>query len=160
MNKLLSRSKLNGLAKRSFTPFGASLPNLCQQHRSRISQSAILSFHLTHDRYIIGCCLQRRLQGTSTSDGGQKLGQISGKLAISFTCKVCGTRSEMKMMSKRAYTEGVVIIKCEKCENNHLIADNLGWFSEKGKTINVETLMKEKGEIVRKDSLKEKIQIL
>ena len=80
----------------------------------------------------------------------QPIGNISLRLAISFTCKVCGHRSENKTMSKKAYTEGVVIITCDGCGNNHLIADNLEWFSDKGKKINVEQLMAQKGENVKR----------
>ncbi|CAO3616945.1 unnamed protein product [Cunninghamella blakesleeana] len=51
-------------------------------------------------------------------------------------------------MSKQAYTKGVVLIQCPECKNRHLIADNLGWFRDE-KT-NVEDLVKEKGEAIRK----------
>ena len=43
----------------------------------------------------------------------------------------------------------MVLIRCEGCDNLHLIADNLGWFENdgvyKGKNINIETIMKDKG---------------
>ncbi|KAI9304714.1 DNL zinc finger-domain-containing protein [Cunninghamella echinulata] len=69
------------------------------------------------------------------------------QLFIGFTCKVCEVRSH-HVMSKQAYTKGVVLIQCPDCKNRHLIADNLGWFRDE-KT-NVEDLVKEKGEAIRK----------
>ena len=42
----------------------------------------------------------------------------------------------------------MVIITCPCCKNNHLIADNLGWFRDEG--INVEGLAQENGQKVRR----------
>ncbi|KAJ1892520.1 hypothetical protein LPJ66_006298 [Kickxella alabastrina] len=67
-------------------------------------------------------------------------------MLIGFTCNVCKHRQH-KTMSKQAYTKGVVLIQCDSCKNRHLIADNLGWFRDK--SINVQNLMREKGEDVR-----------
>jgi len=52
-------------------------------------------------------------------------------------------------MNKKSYNEGVVIIKCDGCQNNHLIADNLGWFREDS-SVNIEDLMREKKDELKK----------
>ena len=55
------------------------------------------------------------------------------RLGIAFTCNVCDERITRTFL-KQSYEKGVVIIKCPKCLNHHIIADNLGWFSDlKGK---------------------------
>lgn len=78
------------------------------------------------------------------------LAQLEKKMQMMYTCKVCSTRNS-QMISKQAYTEGVVIVKCSGCQNNHLVADNLGWFRDN--KINIEDILKEKGETVRRVSL-------
>jgi protein import protein ZIM17 len=55
------------------------------------------------------------------------------------------------MFTKRSYHHGIVLIRCEGCEGVHLIADNLGWFDDT--SINVEDIIKRKGEEYRKLSV-------
>jgi hypothetical protein len=59
-------------------------------------------------------------------------GTSKGKrqLAIIYTCSICNTRSAKKF-TERAYNHGVVLVRCPKCENLHLIADRLGYFTDK-----------------------------
>ena len=52
----------------------------------------------------------------------------------------------MKTISKQAYGHGVVLVRCDGCESLHLIADNLGWFSDT--RVNIEDIMAEKGRTV------------
>jgi hypothetical protein len=65
-----------------------------------------------------------------------------GLYALYFTCNICKTQ-DAKTFSKRAYHDGVVLIRCEGCDKLHLVADNLGWFRDTRTTI--EDIAKEKG---------------
>lgn len=59
-------------------------------------------------------------------------GTSKGKrqLAIIYTCNVCNTRSAKKF-TEHAYNHGVVLVRCPNCQSLHLIADRLGFFTDK-----------------------------
>jgi len=75
---------------------------------------------------------------------GATLGDTN-RYVLMCTCNVCQNKI-IKTFTKKAYHNGVVIVVCEKCDNNHLIADNLGWFRDK--PVNIESLAEEKGDSV------------
>lgn len=80
--------------------------------------------------------------------------QEGARLMLAFTCKKCNHQNS-KTISKLAYEKGVVIAECDGCKNNHLIADNLGWFSDLNGKRNIEEILAEKGETVRRIQLGE-----
>lgn len=93
-----------------------------------------------------------RLNEASIPAGkGTPIGQIDRRLSLTFTCSVddCGHRSTHEF-AKRSYDKGIVLVQCPSCKNRHLIADNLGWFTEKpDEPKNIEDIVRAKGGRVR-----------
>ncbi|XP_060852833.1 DNL-type zinc finger protein-like [Rhopalosiphum padi] len=78
----------------------------------------------------------------------QSENEPTGKMQINFTCTVCNTKNSRRF-SKLSYEKGIVIVECDGCKNNHLIADNLGWFPDTG-CRNIEEILSSKGEKVKR----------
>ncbi len=86
---------------------------------------------------------------------GAKKGDHS-HYVISFECKICNVRNT-KMCTKNAYHKGLVLIKCDGCKSNHLIADNLGWVKDKDQRKTLEEILKDKGEEVKRININDMI---
>ncbi|XP_050544956.1 DNL-type zinc finger protein-like [Daktulosphaira vitifoliae] len=84
----------------------------------------------------------------TTSDKKQSEEVKSAKMQIFFKCTVCNTKNN-RTFSKVSYEKGIVIIECDGCKNNHLIADNLGWFPDSAGN-NIEDILAAKGEKVKR----------
>lgn len=65
------------------------------------------------------------------------------KFTLMYTCTVCDTRAA-KIISKQAYSTGVVLVRCPGCQNLHLIADRMGWFEDD--SWDVQKLLNEHGQ--------------
>lgn len=98
--------------------------------------------------------LASSVPGVEESEGGREKLDISsiqgtldygeeGLYIFSCVCNVCSTKITKKF-SKKAYNEGVVIIKCDNCRNHHLVSDRLGWIGDSGENFDAFKFLKDK----------------
>ena len=71
------------------------------------------------------------------------------KLLLQFTCthSECEGGPTTKMISKGSYENGIVVVRCDSCDRQHLISDRLGWF---GQQTDIEQILEARGEQVRR----------
>jgi len=169
LNKILINGSRNSFQNLNFqcNPFNVNVTsrkrNLCLSHRicSINNNNLIKSINnknnifniiqansfLTNVQNVKKCQPSRFFSGSSfvldnnKNGGNDKVKIDTEKFIIGFTCKKCNNRS-YKFISKKSYYEGVVIIRCDKCKNLHLIADHLGWYDSLNKFGTIEDYFK------------------
>ncbi|XP_054705254.1 DNL-type zinc finger protein isoform X8 [Grus americana] len=118
---------LVGVLLRAPPPWRPHRPPLGPQLRPACSAAAPGQPRATHYRLVYTCKVGR---GGGDGPGGRCRGGVWGPgRCRALRAEVCQTRSA-KTISKLAYHNGVVIVKCPGCGNHHVMADNLGWFSD------------------------------
>lgn len=101
---------------------------LCHPKGLHIPSYSFRSLHITSEKSNEGVATTSSTDVPAFADvpGVQTSGE---KMIIMYTCTVCDTRSARKI-SKQAYYEGIVMVRCDCCKNRHLIADRMGVFED------------------------------
>ncbi|KAK4048862.1 hypothetical protein OIO90_005670 [Microbotryomycetes sp. JL221] len=146
---------------------------MTQQRRVRMHTSPLQHMWITRSLFQTPTRLEPPTPPQHNNNNNKtRIGQIQRRLQITFTCtanlptdnsqtKPCHHRSTHEF-SKHSYDKGIVIVECPNCQNKHLIADHLGWFSttpspahpqglpfDNKQPRTIEQLMKEKGQQVK-----------
>lgn len=147
---------INSLKFELFPKFLGNNYTLLRSHHSNqcINDNLCHGDRHTHDHHHHEemCCKQQHtnennLENNNLSkeenfNNGTPIGWIDPQVAIIYTCKLCSKRS-MQQFSKNSYKNGTVVIRCPGCQALHLIADNLGIFTDEKS--NIFDYLKEKG---------------
>ena len=158
----------NSMALRiSSASLSRSLERICAPRCARASAPIPSSALLTHHRAIVNAfgtsSWTRNEHGGSAAAAGNSASLVvehassetpipgatlspGDKMVMLYTCKVCEVRSA-RVISKAAYQEGVVLVRCPGCLKLHLVADHLAYFEDDG--VNVEQVLAKRGEAVR-----------
>ncbi|XP_028129087.2 DNL-type zinc finger protein [Diabrotica virgifera virgifera] len=135
---------------------------LCRTIRKSTFQAinnGLKQSHPQPPRFLRHCSTLIQPKPDSTTNKPQPIGKVKGKLFLGYKCKVCSTNNS-HFISKVAYEKGVVIVTCEGCKNHHLIADNLKWFTDLDGKRNIEDILAEKGESIRKVDMQRCIEVI